>query len=80
MIKLMFLRATYCTSGSDDNNVTKGGANFFVKFALNSASEAIISMYFMSTLTALKTTAALAWANLGVILSQIDWASRSSLG
>ena len=80
MIKLIFRRATYWTSGSEDSNVTKGGANFFVKFPTKSASLAIISMYFMRTFTALNTTAALAWANLGVILSHMDCASRSSLG
>ena len=75
----MFLKATYCTSGSLDNKVTKGGANFLVNVVTNSLSGGIISMNFINTFTALKTTAAFACANLGVTRSQIVCASRSSL-
>ncbi|TRY63806.1 hypothetical protein TCAL_15197 [Tigriopus californicus] len=60
------------TSGSDESNVTKGGANFLLKLTTNSASWPIISMYFMSTFTAESTTAALACAKRGVIRSQMD--------
>ena len=28
-MRLMFLRATYCSSGSADSSVTSGGASFF---------------------------------------------------
>lgn len=59
------------TSGSEDNRVTRGGANFLVKFFTNSESPTISSMNFMRHLTAERTTAALAWARRGVMRSQM---------
>lgn len=66
----MLRRATYWTSGSEDKRVTRGGASFRVSTDTNSWS-VMISMYFISTFTADKTTAALAWARRGVIRSQM---------
>lgn len=62
---------TLLTSASDDNKVTRGGANFFVNVVTKSESDGSISINFIKTFTADNTTAALACASLGVILSQI---------
>lgn len=59
------------TSGSDDNKVTRGGANFFVSVWTKSDSPGSISMNFIKTFTAESTTAAFAWASRGVIRSQM---------
>lgn len=61
----------YITSGSVDNRVTSGGASFLVKVVTKSESVGNISISFINTLIADKTTAALACANRGVILSHI---------
>jgi len=61
----------YITSGSVDNRVTSGGASFLVKVVTKSESVGNISISFINTLIADKTTAAFACANLGVILSHI---------
>jgi len=50
----------YITSGSVDNNVTSGGASFLVNVVTKSESVGNISINFISTLIADKTTAALA--------------------
>jgi hypothetical protein len=67
-------------SGSLDRRVTKVGESFLEKLVTKSVSLPLISKYFIKTFTADKTTAALAWASLGVILSQMDCASLSSVG
>lgn len=59
------------TSGSEDNSVTKGGANFLERFFTNSESLTISSINFIRHFTADNTTAALAWAKRGVIRSQM---------
>ena len=56
---MIFLRATYCTSGSLDRRVTMGGESFLEMLVTKSVSLPIISMYFSKTLTADNTTAAL---------------------
>jgi hypothetical protein len=59
------------TSGSEDRRVTRGGASFLVKVDTKSESAGSISINFISTFTAESTTAALACARRGVILSQM---------
>ena len=59
------------TSGSEESSVTSGGASFLVNVETKSESEGNISINFIKTFTALRTTAAFAWAKRGVIRSQI---------
>lgn len=53
-------KSYFFTSGSVESNVTRGGASFLVKVVTKSESVGNISMSFISTLMADKTTAALA--------------------
>lgn len=77
-IRLMFLRATYCTSGSPDSRVTSGGANFFSSILQQSESLGNSSRNFIRTFTAESTTAELAWDSRGVTRSQMLGAEREN--
>jgi len=54
----VYLRATYCTSVLLDSRVTKGGESFLDMLVRKLVSLPIIAMYFITTLTSDKTTAA----------------------
>ena len=56
----MITNKSNLASGSVDKRVTRRGANFFVRFIAKSASRDIISISFIRTLTADRTTAAFA--------------------
>ena len=70
-MRLIFLSATYWTSGSELKSVTRGGASFRRSPFLYSTS-GIPSMKRIKTLIVERTTAALAWDKRGVTRSQID--------
>ena len=57
--KLMFRKTMNWISGSTDSSVTKGGVSFLLKVRMVLA-EAMKSMYFIHTRTALDTTAVFA--------------------
>ena len=48
-IRLMFLRATYCTSGSAESRVTRGGESFLINKVTKSECWSIISSSFIIT-------------------------------
>lgn len=70
-MRLIFLRATYWTSGSPESRVTSGGDSFFSSVLQQSDSLGRSSRNFISTLTADSTTAELAWERRGVTRSQM---------
>lgn len=67
----MFLTAMYWISGSLFINETKGGA-IFLQIDLIFSVSLTQSMYFIITLAAERTTAALEWAKWGIILDIVS--------
>jgi hypothetical protein len=59
-VTVLIIAVIVFTSGSEERRVTRGGASFLVRAVTKSESECNISMNFINTLTADKTTAALA--------------------
>lgn len=77
-IKLMFLRATYWSSGSQAKREINGAASFLI-IPYFVVSSLIKSMFLIKTFTADNKTAGLLCESLGRILSAIYSASSESL-